>query len=147
MKRLLENPGILGASAILGALGIVTGAAALLWDINDTRTRNIEVAETLKIIVTRLDDLNEKSVLQGQTLDTAIVNATAARRSINEAIERRVEQLESEHRWLSNVSREASSSSNQDIPGLQVLLENLVAERRWMIHEMEGIKTQMGDEE
>ena len=143
MKRLIESPAILN-------LGIVLAVCGVVWDFWSTQQRGERMIESLDGIHdsirevhasvgdahVSIGNIHKMVSVQQRTLDTAIVNATAARKSINEALERRVDQLEDEHKWLSDVRQRAGSQSGEDMTALQAILQTLIDERRELYDEL-----------
>ena len=146
LKAIFENPGVVGACAIIGALSMVLGVAGVMWDFKNQREQNAQIATALTEISISVGSIDEQQILLQKTLDTAIVNATAARKDINDALERRVDRLEDEHKYLQDIRVQAANNPHSDTPALESILQILIEERRQLYHEIDTFKENSQDD-
>lgn len=130
MKRLLENPAVLGASAILGAIGIVLMAASALWFGNDLRERSIDTEDLARGISTLLTKQNE-------TLNQAAARAQAKRTQIMSSLDRRLDKLETEHKWLSTTRSSVNEQPSSKLEALEGALGRCMIGNNELIRKLE----------
>ena len=131
MRKILENPGVLGASAIIGAIGIVTMAANSVWFTQD-------VGERIRKIQTVVKGVHEEQGKARTRLTGAISRAQDTRKRIQTTVDRRLDKLEEEHRWLSDIRSRANDPPGNRIAALESALGRCMVGNKHLMGEHDG---------